>query len=86
MPMEEAHTWPLAPEEEPCTLDTTNHTGSMALIWAQDDPAAPRSQRFLRRHRRNTQKEMHLCRRVRRATQDIIHPGPHIYVVVMSIQ
>ena len=32
MTMEEAHTWPLAPEEEPCTPDTTDHPGSMDLI------------------------------------------------------
>ena len=61
MPTEEAPTWPLAPEEEPCTPDTTDPPGCMGLIWAPDDPAAPRSQSSLRQRQRKTQTEMHLC-------------------------
>lgn len=61
MPMEEAHTCPLAPEEEPCTLDTTNPPGCTDLTQAQDDPAAPRSQRSLRRRGRKSRKGMPLC-------------------------
>lgn len=57
MPMEEEHTWPLAPEE----AHTTDPPGCMNLIWAPDDPAAPRAQSSLRQHRRKSQKEMHLC-------------------------
>lgn len=61
MPMEEAHMWTLAPEEEPCTPDTTNPPGSMDLIWAQDHPEALTTQSSPRQHLRKSQKEMHLC-------------------------
>lgn len=61
MPMVEAHIWPHAPEEGPCTLDTTEPPGCTDLIGDQDNPVVPRSQRFLRRHRQKCQTEMHLC-------------------------
>lgn len=61
MPMEDAHTCPLAPEEEPCTPDTTNPLGCTDLTQAQDNQAAPRSQRSLRQRRQKTRKGMPLC-------------------------
>ncbi len=59
MPMEDVHTWPLAPEEEPCIPDTTNPMD--LTTWPPDDPAAPRSQIFQRQHQQKCQREMHLC-------------------------
>lgn len=64
MPMEEAHTCPLAPEEEPCTPDTTDPPGCTELTWTQGVQAPPRSQRFLRQRRQKPQREMHLCRSI----------------------
>lgn len=59
MQMGEAHTCTLAPGA--CTLDTTDHPNFTELTWAQDSPAAPRSQRFPRRPRQKCQRETHLC-------------------------
>uniref|UniRef100_A0A3Q3G118 Claudin-10-like n=1 Tax=Labrus bergylta TaxID=56723 RepID=A0A3Q3G118_9LABR len=61
MPTEGAHTWTLAPEEEPSIVDTTNPQGSMQLTWAQEEAAAPRSRGSLRQHQHGSQREMHLC-------------------------
>lgn len=60
MPMEAAHIWPLAPEEGPCTQDTTDPPGSTGIILAQEGQAAPRSQRFLTQLQIKCQTEMRL--------------------------
>lgn len=60
MQMGEARTCTLAPGAS--TLDTTDHPNCTELTWAQDSPAAPRSQRFPRRPRQKCQRETHLCR------------------------
>lgn len=52
-PTAEERTWTLVPEAEPCTRATTDPPGSTALT-AQEDLAAPGSQRSLRRHRRKS--------------------------------
>ena len=59
MPIQEEHTWSLAPEDKR-TLDTTDPRCNTDLTLAQDGPAAPRSQSSLRQHRLKSQKEMHL--------------------------
>lgn len=59
MQMVEARTCTLAPGA--CTLDTTDHPNCTELTWAQNSPAAPRSQSFPRRPRQKCQKETHLC-------------------------
>lgn len=61
MPMAEERTWTLVPKAEPCTRATTDPPGSTDLTRAQDDLAAPGSQRSLRRRQRKTQTGMHSC-------------------------
>lgn len=61
MPMEEARTWPRAPEEEPCTAVTTEPPGRMDLTGDHNYQKAPGSQGSLRRHAPTSQKETHLC-------------------------
>lgn len=59
MQMGEARTCTLAPGA--CTLDTTDHPNCTELTWAQNSPAAPRSQSCPRRPRQKCQRETHLC-------------------------